>query len=930
MQPINPRPGTGHTGGTGGTSSGSISYPPDRPRMIELQIDAASLGDLVMNRLRAESICAGQEFTLSSSEDAPVYVVDHVECNLPAVLGDPPPHHGSALQIIVSVTLFTKLKDDLLNPAKTNHFSELQPTLKLFFSVTGESGELCLTYNTMTSTLPLPSDATVAINNALASISLCSSLNLSALPGVLGDLTVSKAKVASDPEFSILSMRLELGDTPANEGVWHSFANAPVQSFLDGNDWAILLRSSMVVGAFEQLVAGMTLTRDDISVSSGPTGHWHSGPFQISEDDNKTFDGGVSLSLSGDSWAVGCDIGFSATIQAGLRVPSENTINVTIGLDISPNYWDAFWCFGPIGDIAAAAYTFTPNADDIPNACTLKKSSLIVCSYPIDLAPLTLGSSIPFGTLVLKKYFATAAGPILGGKLVVQHVGKPKLTIDAGGFTWGILGGCGHFHIGTVGQLSLTGSALFSGPPVRLCQNIQVLGDTLNIFAPHMVIKPNDGWLPLDVTFNFEPGDLPLDSPYWQNPYPLVLLIETNAGCRTVSLGNVATYTDQQLSNLGLQIPELEANCDAPQTGLFGIAGQFDPHWLIDPEPDYTNIWESMITGANPGDVFELSDASGIVSRSVASVAGKAQLTGLFPAGGTLRVKRIAESGKVSGQAATGSASPATTGAQTAASGKAPAQGDASPPRLHERQMALRRRHQIELQHEVTFLAGDRLDGIPILIAAAGGALTVFDISSPGFPKIIGEAAARGAVSAGNDLVYWSDRGLALWDGKARHEAVVSACLRVGEHLAALTSNGLEIFDAALRPVGHLDLPNRGMLVTVKRRLLVAVPDGLAVVDIANASRPSVVGTAPIAHIEALSPWSGPRPGGTVTIQRSNNEFVTLDATELPNVRPLATYHRKPWAFGAARLGNWWARLEEERGRIAIYTPGRTQTTYGP
>jgi len=197
-------------------------------------------------------------------------------------------------------------------------------------------------------------------------------------------------------------------------------------------------------------------------------------------------------------------------------------------------------------------------------------------------------------------------------------------------------------------------------------------------------------------------------------------------------------------------------------------------------------------------------------------------------------------------------------------------------------------------------------------------------------PHIIGQAtAADGAVAAGNDLIYWGKHGLSFWSRETRHETPASACIRISDHLAALTDHGLEILNAALEPTGQLDLPNRGMLVSLKRRLLVAVPEGLAVVDVAGPAKPTLVGTAPIGHIEVLSAWGAPKAGGTVTMRVAGGEFVTLDATALPAVKPLATYRHRPWAFGAARLGNWWARREDEHGRIGIYTSGRSQTTYG-
>ena len=201
---------------------------------------------LTLRRIRAETICAGQEFQLS--KDGPVYVVDHVEFDQPATLGDPPHHHGSGLQLIVTAGIFLKYQTDLLNPSKTDTFANLNPGINIYFNVGSHDAEICLSYNTVTSLVDIPKDALAAIDGILQPLNLCTGLDLSALPNVLGDLTVTKAKIASDSEFSILSVRLALGDSPANEGPWGSFASSPVESFLAGLDWGILLHSGLVVG----------------------------------------------------------------------------------------------------------------------------------------------------------------------------------------------------------------------------------------------------------------------------------------------------------------------------------------------------------------------------------------------------------------------------------------------------------------------------------------------------------------------------------------------------------------------------------------------------------------------------------------------------------------------------------------------------------
>ena len=95
-----------------------------------------------MNRMRAETICAGQEFQLS--KDGPVYVIDHVEFDQPATLGDAPPHHGSGLQLIITAGIFLKYQTDLLDPAKTDTFASLNPGINIYFNVTSQTPRFVL------------------------------------------------------------------------------------------------------------------------------------------------------------------------------------------------------------------------------------------------------------------------------------------------------------------------------------------------------------------------------------------------------------------------------------------------------------------------------------------------------------------------------------------------------------------------------------------------------------------------------------------------------------------------------------------------------------------------------------------------------------------------------------------------------------------
>ena len=280
-QPVTPRPVGGETGRGGAAAA---VFPPSRPGFLELQITADSLGELIMNRLRAETICAGQEFR--EEKNGPLEVVDHVEFHAPAVkpaVPHPQEQGPWQLQLKISATLFIKDKSALLDPATTEAVLH-DPGIDLFFDVTSEDGELCIGFNTFHSVFSIPHDARQEILGALTSFSLCTPLDLSALPHVLGDLTAAKAKVGSDDGFTLLSVRLDLG---AGEHAWRTFADAPVVSFLNGLDWAILIGSGLVVGVFEQMMPTNMHEPSDIAQSHGPSGKWSMSPFQISADNDE-------------------------------------------------------------------------------------------------------------------------------------------------------------------------------------------------------------------------------------------------------------------------------------------------------------------------------------------------------------------------------------------------------------------------------------------------------------------------------------------------------------------------------------------------------------------------------------------------------------------------------------------------------------------
>ena len=73
---------------------------------------------------------------------------------------------------------------------KSDNFASLNPRLNIYFNVASHAGEICLSYNTVTSVVNIPNDALAALDGILQSLNLCTALDLSALPSVLGPARV--------------------------------------------------------------------------------------------------------------------------------------------------------------------------------------------------------------------------------------------------------------------------------------------------------------------------------------------------------------------------------------------------------------------------------------------------------------------------------------------------------------------------------------------------------------------------------------------------------------------------------------------------------------------------------------------------------------------------------------------------------------------
>jgi len=230
---------------------------------------------------------------------------------------------------------------------------------------------------------------------------------------------------------------------------------------------------------------------------------------------------------------------FSASAVIGLEVNQPNVVKMTTRLDWSPNYWDAFWCLGPIAGLLAGglldiiASAISPDLPT-PSLCNRTTEHVIECEYPVELPPLDFGAPSTLATFTLTSYRPTTKAVVLAGTMSLAEVIRAELSLERSPLAWGVQGSCDHFFIGAQASVIIA-----SIPPLqtRSC-HIEVIDDELGFFGSRMVIEPaNSRLLPRTVTFTFELDSVSPDDPYWSAPYPLHLLAQTTAGAAVVHLG---------------------------------------------------------------------------------------------------------------------------------------------------------------------------------------------------------------------------------------------------------------------------------------------------------------------------------------------------------------------------------------------------------
>ena len=898
-------------------SNAQAANPPAGPFFLELQLKATKFCKLIANRMRIEPICIPQKIA-SPLTGKPALVVDHLSFPEGVKLQwSPQPNGPMLLELVVALRV---------------HFLDYESNTRFpisfdaFFSLTAEGSKVCATFRGT----DLPQEFAAyegLLLDVLGGVDLCGTLDLTPLLRFMGgSATITKMHISATGGLNVVIVRLLIGDLGAGTAGWLKFRDSAIEPmFVGKEDWALLLDADlMVTAAVEQTTDGFA-SRDDVSLDETPRASWSPAPTSIYLRDpefvpggydpgkTKLLQGAISLTIEGTSHKV-CDVGFSVSVVVGLEVNKPNVVKTFTRIDWSPNYWDAFWCLGPLAGLLAGglldiiAGAISPDLPT-PSLCTRTTDHVIECEYPVNLPPLDFGASSSLATFTLTSYRPTKRNLVLAGSISLADVLQAKLSLERSPLAWAVQGSCDHFFIGARASVIVA-----SLPPLqtRSCQ-IEVIDDELGFFRPRMVIEPaNCRLLPRTVSFTFELDSVSPDDPYWKDPYPLHLLVQTTAGSAVVHLGALPRQPDgADLTALQLQVASAQARCAQTQEGLFGPSASFDLHWSVDPERAGITLWNGAITHGTPGSTFELIDREGrMIGSAAVGLNGNARLAAHLD-GSNGHPTRIVRRSPV----AAGSRADAINTAKAA---------------LTQRQRRLAARGVVRLIGVCRSVQLEVVDRLVVLTAATTRGIEFHDVSAPDRPRLLSRVASawvRGALAWRRGILYWGQEGAWSSADGASVEQPVAAAERHGDLLLLLTANGLSVHDQNLKALRDLKVEHTGHMARAGRFLAISTRSGLTMIDLTDVERPAIAGSLDLPFLKAIA--SGKVLDTTTTVIALQERAAALvEAGTRPRV--LAHYDHPPWAAQTCVAGGVWARVADDAVTVELYTLLETTPNFPP
>jgi hypothetical protein len=933
--------------------------------LIEFHVTADKLKAVLLGRIRQQQVCVTQEFEALGE----LHVLDHVEFldsgTFERLATKATIHVPNAPDPEINATLVRYIQPVMLAVTKISTLEanndqasppDKSPTIDLLFnlsmSVTGGVPQFRVQLADVDAgILEAVAPGTAQLIKNSVSVDIKNDMDLSAIGTLLETtVTATNAGMVVDVSGSRVTMRIEVNGTGNSQSAWQAFFNNAVPDLLSGKEWSLLVDKGLIVPVVVSHVGDGLGDAGDFALESGPSGSWS---FATGPRVNVSFSGEVIDACTCLFWDIDVDVDVDMRVR--LSVPQDNVLRMKATMEWDLNDAEVFCCaltgalfwpvigsimlanekigwleflgglaLGPLAvfiGVIAQASSQTP--DFAPTgSCQKLSDTEVQCDEPVSI-------SAGLGVLTLTGISGLADGPLLSGTLFSGPAfGVAVLQTQVFPFAWGIHGSCNRgFHPGNQAEILLTNTG---SAPITVCE-VKVVDDPLGVYSADLTHDPqNPSWVVGSIVIVPDMTDA-----FLQDKYPCKLMIKSSGGARFITLDPPSPASDAEMQQLEMNAILSKIKCYRAADPFWAATGRMNPKWLVDPPPDdvvqVEHLWDIFVAGLRPGEQVLVQDHGGVtVAQGAADSRGLTRVSAIVaPArdGADIAIARLGAGGIAGGGgdgiASGGAPAPAAgpTHAITPTVAKAETAVDESR-RVLIKQGTLIRRATLPTYARCGRIAAGRLNGAPSIVAVADDGVRVFDVrrtAAPSLSQSIRAAHLRGAALCGDRLLVWSADGVASFAAgesqvgftPARRYAQIVDAIKIGNSLAVLTDDGVELLTAELTSAGRIAA--RGSYLDVSgKQLAVGDAHGVRLFDL------PMSGTARRTRRYAEGRGAATEPRADVA---GPDAPVIAAADRRGAADRLDT--SAPWRARAARVGRVIARVDPGGRSIGIYDLAR-------
>jgi hypothetical protein len=430
--------------------------------------------------------------------------------------------------------------------------------------------------------------------------------------------------------------------------------------------------------------------------------------------------------------------------------------------------------------------------------------------------------------------------------------------------------------------------------PLKLCQ-------------PPTVEPANGPMKPRDVRVDAAPPPIDLsfhiaapDAVYYQNPYPIDVLVRTNGGTRLIRLDPLPFVDADAMEQLATELLVKIGNCEQLVGPWFHTHRGYNPRWSPRPPGDLVVVhqWKVAISGLPPGEGAQLLDAERRVLVSAISTGTPVRLvTVTAPTERGQEVSIVRTLNNAHGI--------------DARLGQQDSEQEVHGRGLQVRQTNLVVNGAVALHGACRRIVTATLSGTPAALLLLDDKVVAFDVlaTSPAASLAMWPGEFSGMLRSRGGIVLYGEDGMASIDvsGQLTRTLIDVPVLDAAsgpDGVFAVTGDRVLVLSPELRPRGEIELPEVTSVGHASGRLVVGHRSGIDLVDGVDTGDRSCIADG---QVVSLTPASVMYRGALLATFADSTAMLVVPRED--GLHEIVRYDNVPWFKNTVRIGDRLARV---------------------